>query len=151
MKIRKHRLSLALGILSLILGGGFSLLLLFGPEVLGSFPQWFSTFLDKAGSGIGIGSGTLALLSFSAFVFVLGFILLIFRKRKRFSMFLSVPFLIIIYFTVMLFSHMRDGNGSPQFIMSYLDPERSWLVLLCAILEVLLFQTGYYAVGFFCN
>ena len=139
MKIRKHRLSLALGILSLILGGGFSLLLLFGPEVLGSFPQWFSTFLDKAGSGIGIGSGTLALLSFSAFVFVLGFILLIFRKRKRFSMFLSVPFLILIYFTVMLFSHMRDGNGSPQFIMSYLDPERSWLVLLCAILEVLLF------------
>ncbi len=138
MKIRKHRLSLALGILSLVLGGGFSLLLLFGKDIFTSFPQWFEDFLGEASRQAGIGRGELSLLPLSAFVFVIGLVFLIFRKRKRFSMFLSIPFLVVIYLTVMLFSHMRDGNSAPSFLMTYLDSERSWLVLLCAILEVLL-------------
>ena len=59
--------------------------------------------------------------------------------QERFSMYLTVPFLAVIYLTLMVFSHMRAGNGHPDIIISRIDPSRAWLVLVCAVLELLLF------------
>ncbi len=139
MKIRKHRLSLAVGILAFLLGGAFSLLFLFGGEIFQSLPESINTALDSASAYVGIGNGKLSLLPVSASLAVAGLAVLLFRKKKRFSMFIAVPFIALIYTTVMIFSHIITGNDKPAILMSRLDPSQSWLVLVCAILEVLLF------------
>ena len=138
MKKRKHRLSLAVGILASLIGGGFSLLLVFGKNLIAALPEAAADLLGRVSAYAGIGSGELSLLPLGIFTAAGGILLLLFRRKKRFSMYLSIPFLVIIYLTVMLFSHMRDGNELPRILMSRLDPSRSWLVLVCAVLEVLL-------------
>ena len=138
MKIRRHRLSLALGILATVAGGLFSLFIAFGSSVI-TIPESIGSFISMSGEYLGIGSGPRALLPLALFVFSAGFAILLFRRRKRFSMFLTIPFLALIYTTVMLFAHMRTGNKHPEAILSLIDPERAWLVLVCSALEVLLF------------
>ena len=139
MKIRRHRLSLILGILALALGAGVSLLLAFGGGILEGLPAAIAGLLEDLADAVGIGGGPKALLPFSICIAAMGLAMLLFRRRKRFTLFLSVPFIAIIYTTVMAFSHLRAGNPRPALLMQRIDPSRSWLVLVCAVLEALLF------------
>ena len=139
MKIRKHRLSLAIGVLAFVLGTALSLFIALGRNIMSSLPEMLAAFFETASAYVGIGSGTLALLPFSIVIAAGGLAILLFRKKKRFSMFLTIPFLAVIYTTVMVFAHILDGNDLPRLIMSNIDPSQSWLVLVCAVLEILLF------------
>ena len=138
MKIRKHRLSLAVGILATVIGGLFSLFLAFRSR-LTAVPEVVNDIISKGAVYAGIGSGELSLFPLSVIVFITGLLILLFRRKKRFSMYLSVPFIAIIYFTVMVFFHLTDGNENPAFIVSLIDAEKAWLLIVCAVLEILLF------------
>lgn len=139
MKIRKHRLSLAIGVIALLVGAAFSLFITLGKNLVQNLPQSVSDAIETVSMYVGIGSGSSALLPLSVVIAVGGLAILLFRKKKRFSMFITIPFFAVIYSTVMVFSHILQGNDKPQVIMSRIDPTQSWLVLVCAILEVLLF------------
>ncbi len=138
MKIRKHRLSLAVGILTTVTGGLLSLFFALRSR-LPELPDTFNDLLLTVSEYVGIRSGNLSLLPVSIVIFICGAAILLFRRKKRFSMYLSVPFLAIIYLTVMVFFHLADGNIHPEPVTSLIDSEKSWLLVVCAILEILLF------------
>ena len=138
MKVRKHRLSLAVGILLAAAGGLYTLFALFGSGI--ELSAAISGIIGTAASYAGIGSGINALLPLSVIAFISGAIILLFRRKKRFTMFLSVPFIFIIYATVMVFCHHRDGNPEPAVLVSSIPDGRAWLVIVCAVLEALLFM-----------
>lgn len=132
---RKHRLSLAVGIAAFVIGAVLSA----SHYLASSLPAAINGFIAKAGEYIGIGSGTFAIVPFGAFLALEGFLILIFRKKKRFSMFLSVPFIALIYFTALSYTHIRSGNPHPAFILSRVNTEKTSLLLLCVLLEALLY------------
>ena len=138
MKVRKHRLSLAVGILLAAAGGLYTLFALFGSGI--ELDAAVSGIIGTAAAYAGIGSGIGALLPLSVIAFLSGVIILLFRRKKRFTMFLSVPFIFMIYATVMISAHHRDGNPEPAFLMSSIPDGRAWLVIVCAVLEALLFM-----------
>ena len=136
MKIRKHRLSLAVGILAILLGGGLFLLLALGMDTL---PEAVLSAFGTISGYIGIGSGAKALMPFGIFLFLGGLVLLLFRRKKRFSMYLSALFLALIYMTVLVYQHRVSGNSFPEAIVSRIGEEDAWLLIVCAALEAVLF------------
>ena len=136
MKIRKHRLSLAVGILAILLGGGLFLLLALGMDTL---PEAVLSAFGTISGYIGIGSGAKALMPFGIFFFLEGLVLLLFRRKKRFSMYLSAIFLALIYMTVLVYQHRVSGNSFPEAIVSRIGEEDAWLLIVCAALEAVLF------------
>ena len=132
---RKYRLSLGVGLALFFLGVAAALL----HFVSGYLPAAVPEAIAIAGSYIGIGNGTASIVPFGAFLALEGFIILIFRKKKRFSLFLSVPFLALIYLTALSYAHKAAGNPQPEFILSRINANRTELLLLCVLLEALLY------------
>ena len=132
---RKYRLSLGVGLALFFLGVAAALL----HFVSGYLPAAVPEAIAIAGSYIGIGNGTASIVPFGAFLALEGFIILIFRKKKRFSLFLSVPFLALIYLTALSYAHKAAGNPQPEFILSRINANRTELLLLCVLLEAFLY------------
>ena len=78
-------------------------------------------------------------LSLGIFLFLEGLMIISFRRKKRATMVLSVPYWICIYLTFLAYFHLGQGNPEPSFLMAPIDPERELLVFVCAVLEILLY------------
>ena len=90
MKIRKHRLSLAVGIIVMLLGlasGAASFIALRG---MGG--EKLPSLISSIGYYAGFPEGTASLVALSAFLFFGGLFILAFRKKKRVSMVFSILF-----------------------------------------------------------
>lgn len=134
--MRKYRFSLILGLLLLltgILAGGAGYL-----DASGYLPAAVAAMLQPVFSAYSFGVYPMS-LSLGVFAFLEGFMILLFRKRKRATMVLTFPYWICIYFTLLAYFHIKSGNTEPQYLMVAIDPEREMLVFVCIILEILLY------------
>lgn len=83
-------------------------------------------------------TGPYALLAPGIMVFVLGVMLLVFRGRRPTSNIL-VPYLVVVYYTLLGVIHYRNGIATPEFLMSNIIGRWRVMSLVVAfILEIVL-------------
>ena len=94
-------------------------------------------------SNIAVTGGEKALLAPSVFLIITALLLLVFRRKKPFS----IIFLIYTYFmymSILVFAHLKSGTETPVFIMSRINASRLPLLVILIVLEVLLSFALYY-------
>ena len=136
MKIRRHRLSLAVGIIVMLSGAAAGSASFMALKGIGG--ESLSSAVSAIGSYAGFPAGTGSLIVLSAFLLIGGMLILAFRRRKRISMVLSVIFLAVIYLTMLSYAHIRSGNPHPGFIVSRVSEDRAGLLVVCTALEAML-------------
>ncbi len=136
MKIRRHRLSLAVGIIVMLSGAAAGSASFMALKGIGG--ESLSSAVSAIGSYAGFPAGTGSLIVLSAFLLIGGMLILAFRRRKRISMVLAVIFLAVIYLTMLSYAHIRSGNPHPGFIVSRVSEDRAGLLVVCTALEAML-------------
>ncbi len=70
----------------------------------------------------------------------------LFRRKRPYSIIFAL-YLFFIYFTLIVFTHLRMGMVTPSAVMSRVDPSKTALVGLLIVLEVLLSVVILYVTG----
>jgi len=118
--------------LALVLFGGLLVVSCFT-----NLPGFLSGIVSSADRNISIMPGKKGVMVPGIFLLFLGVVVLIFRGRKPFS-YILIPYLALIYMTVVVFKHMGMGLSEPAFIISRIPPERRALLIAMILLEVVL-------------
>lgn len=129
------------GVLSLVIG----LVVVLCGLCIGALcfpPLSESTVLDEARAFLianaALTTGSHALLAPGVMVFVLGVMILFFRGRRPTSNIL-VPYLVIVYYTLLGVMHYRSGITTPEFLMSNIIGRWRVMSLVVAfVLEIVL-------------
>ena len=137
MNRKKHRFSLALALGSFL--AGLILIGLAYAAAGGSLDAKITPYVVSAFETVSFSSRLYSSFSIGIFAIAESLFILAFRRKKRLSMVISVPSLAVIYGTLLVYFHILNGIASPAFLMSRIDPSRSTLILVCVLLELLLF------------
>ena len=137
MSRKKHRFSLALSLGLLCIG--FVVIALAYAAPNGLLDSKITPYVIAALEAASFSADLYASFSLGIFMIIEGLFILMLRRKRRVSMVISVPFIALIYLTLLVFAHLMNGISSPAFLMERIDPSRSTLMLVCVLLEVLLY------------
>ena len=135
MKVKNYRISLILAILLLLVGlffGAFAYL--YTESMVPSPYDEYAAQLFDVASFSKSGQEPYAL---AGLIVLEALMMLIFRRKKRASMYVTFIMFIIIYATALAYFHIIHGNPEPAALMSHVPKEEPWLILVCLALEAI--------------
>ncbi len=137
MSNKRNRFSRAFSLI--LLAAGAASLLLSHLAAAGSLDGKITGYIMRFFEAASFSLHGAAIYSFGLFLILEGFIVLLFRKKKRASMVISVPYLVLLYGTLLIYTHLLGGIDSPAFLMANVEKDRNMIVLVCILLELLLY------------
>lgn len=132
---KKHRPSLVLGWLAFLSGDLLTLLALYLSKGTCPIPEVVTPLLSTAS----LTAAAPASYALGIFLVIEGFLIILTRRKKRATMFFSVPYLALCYLTLYAYYHLDPANPVQFTYLEGFPAEKRALIFVLFILELFLY------------